>query len=188
MGRLLDAGVEALATGGYHATRVDDIVRLAYVSHGTFYLYFADKEALFRVLAQRCADETTALAASLGEVAADDAGVAVLAEWLGDFLVLYRSSGVVIRAWAEQQVTDRDLARLGRDSFGKIAAVLTARIPDQDGDSLTSASLRATALLAMIERFAYVATSRDLGVNDAEIAQRLAPVVHRGFFRVATSG
>jgi AcrR family transcriptional regulator len=51
--KLLDAAVPALAESGYHATRVDDIVRIAGVSHGTFYLYFANKEDLFRTLAER---------------------------------------------------------------------------------------------------------------------------------------
>jgi AcrR family transcriptional regulator len=38
MQRLLDAGVEVFAARGYHAARVDDIVKVAETSHGTFYL------------------------------------------------------------------------------------------------------------------------------------------------------
>lgn len=184
MGRLLDAGVAALAESGYHAARVDDVVRLADVSHGTFYLYFPNKEALFRSLAERCAEETAELAASLPEVPSGPEGIAVLDAWLADFLALYRRSGVVIRAWAEQQVEDRALARLGRRSFGRIAAVLQERLPDDLGDD-SARALRATALLAMLERFAYVATSRELGIDDAEVVRRWATVVHRGFFAPA---
>lgn len=55
MQRLLDAGLEVFSTRGYHATRVDDIVRVARTSHGTFYLYFANKEDLLRALAVECA-------------------------------------------------------------------------------------------------------------------------------------
>ena len=43
MRQLLDAGVEVYASKGYFAARVDDIVKLARTSHGTFYLYFANK-------------------------------------------------------------------------------------------------------------------------------------------------
>src|SRR5262249_12804599 len=39
MRKLLDAGVEIFAQRGFHAARVDDIVKLAKTSHGTFYLY-----------------------------------------------------------------------------------------------------------------------------------------------------
>src|SRR5262249_24193130 len=38
-GRLLDAGLAVFAERGYHASRVDDILRAAATSHGTFYLY-----------------------------------------------------------------------------------------------------------------------------------------------------
>ena len=57
MRRLLDAGMRVFAERGYHAARVDDIVRAARTSHGTFYLYFANKEDLLRALAVECAQE-----------------------------------------------------------------------------------------------------------------------------------
>ncbi|MEZ5136555.1 MAG: helix-turn-helix domain-containing protein [Acidimicrobiales bacterium] len=56
MAKLLEAGMTVLAERGYHAARVDDVVRTADVSHGTFYLYFSNKEELFQALAVRCAD------------------------------------------------------------------------------------------------------------------------------------
>jgi AcrR family transcriptional regulator len=190
--KLLDAAVPALAEKGYHATRVDDIVRQAGVSHGTFYLYFANKEALFRTLAERCADDADALASSLGMVDAGPGGVATLRGWLTEFLGFYRRYGVVIRAWAENQVTDRTLARLGAASFERITATLQASmaggfggepcVPDS-GDAQRRLELRAAALLAMIERFAYVTTSRDLGFGEDALLDNLALVVHRGFFR-----
>jgi AcrR family transcriptional regulator len=204
--KLLDAAVPALAEQGYHATRVDDIVRVAGVSHGTFYLYFANKEDLFRTLAERCADDADALASSLGVVDSGPAGVPTLRAWLAEFLAFYRRDGVVIRAWAENQVTDRALARLGSASFERITATLQASMaggpgggasdgdlagasdrdlaggPDR-GDSQRRLELRSAALLAMIERFAYVTTSRDLGFGEDALLDNLALVVHRGFFR-----
>ena len=190
--KLLEAAVPALAEKGYHATRVDDIVRQAGVSHGTFYLYFANKEDLFRTLAERCADDADALASSLGVVDSGPAGVATLRAWLTEFLAFYRRYGVVIRAWAENQVTDRTLARLGAASFERITATLQAsmagdaegdRGASDRGDAQRRVELRAAALLAMIERFAYVTTSRDLGFGEDTLLDNLALVVHRGFFR-----
>src|SRR5436309_2589782 len=63
--RLLDAGSQVFADRGYHATRVDDIVKLARTSHGTFYLYFRNKEDLFRGLIGEVADEMQRLADEL---------------------------------------------------------------------------------------------------------------------------
>ena len=62
MRRLSDAGMRVFAERGYHQSRVDDIVRAARTSHGTFYLYFANKEDLLRALAVDCAEEMEALA------------------------------------------------------------------------------------------------------------------------------
>ena len=74
MRQLLDAGVEVFATKGYFAARVDDIVKLAETSHGTFYLYFSNKEELFRALAAEVADEMQTLAESLGPLEPGPAG------------------------------------------------------------------------------------------------------------------
>ena len=72
--KLLQAGMQVLAERGYHAARVDDVVSVAQVSHGSFYLYFANKEALILELARSCADELGAMTKALGDISADAAG------------------------------------------------------------------------------------------------------------------
>ncbi len=182
----------ALADNGYHATRVDDVVRLAGVSHGTFYLYFANMQDLFRALAMQCADEAAALAESLGEVPSGREGYDTLHDWLGEFLDFYRRYGVVIRAWAENQVLDRELSKLGVVSFGRIAMTLRASLaPRAEGPASDAGArlieLRADALLALLERFAYVVTSRDLGFDPDQLLDDLTLLVHRGFFQPMAS-
>jgi len=44
---LLHAARDVFATKGYHDAKVDDIVALAKVAKGTFYLYFPDKRSVF---------------------------------------------------------------------------------------------------------------------------------------------
>src|ERR1051326_6136401 len=48
--RLLEAGMVEFESRGFHGVRVDDVVRRAGISHGTFYLYFSKKEDLFKAL------------------------------------------------------------------------------------------------------------------------------------------
>jgi AcrR family transcriptional regulator len=180
--KLLDAALPALTAKGIHATRVDDVVRSAGVSHGTFYLYFANKEELFFALAERTADEADALAATLPRITPDAAGRAALRAWLADYLHFHRRHGIVIRAWAENHLSDRALARLGTLSFRRIAATVHESMGLGDADGGT---LRATALLAMIERVAYTVNSRDLGWSDDDLLDTLATLVHRGWFRRA---
>ena len=47
---LLRAARDVFATKGYHEAKVDDIVSLAKVAKGTFYLYFPDKRSVFSEL------------------------------------------------------------------------------------------------------------------------------------------
>src|SRR3954467_166666 len=85
MRKLLDAAMTVLEKRGYHAARVDDIVKVARTSHGTFYLYFANKEDLFRALLADVAQELNALSESLGDIAAGPEGYAELRSWLERF-------------------------------------------------------------------------------------------------------
>lgn len=47
---LLRAARDVFATKGYHEAKIDDIVTLAKVAKGTFYLYFPDKRSVFSEL------------------------------------------------------------------------------------------------------------------------------------------
>ena len=182
MAKLLDAGLVVLTERGYHAARVDDVVRVAKMSHGTFYLYFANKEDLFRALASECAAEMTALAATLGPITPDAAGQAELGHWLAQFLSTYRRYGAVVRAWMEDQVVDRELVRLGLKAFEAINSNLRARIDEAAAAHVQDPAAATAAMLAMIERLAYFTSSRDLGFADADIADTLATMLHRGVF------
>jgi AcrR family transcriptional regulator len=180
--RLLDAAAVVFSDKGYHATRVDDVVRRARTSHGTFYLYFANKEDLFHALAGECAEEMTALAAELGPVGPGPEGLEELRSWLGRFLSTYRRYGPVIRAWMEDQASDRELRRLGRRAFADITGSLVQRLAERRAAHLADPEMAAAALLAMIERFAYFVTSRDLELDDEVLLSTLSTVIHRGFF------
>jgi AcrR family transcriptional regulator len=179
MRKLLDAGMRVFAERGFHAARVDDIVRAARTSHGTFYLYFANKEDLLRALAIQCAQEMGALAGGLGEVTVDDEGAAELRRFLETFFSTYARFGPVLRAWMEGNVEDRETSQLGVVAFTDIAAALAARMREvgQRGDPATVA-----ALMALLERFAYFLVSRNLEFDSDVLFDTVTRVVHRGFF------
>ena len=58
---IIDLSAEVFAKRGYHATRVNDVVEIAKTSHGTFYLYFSNKEDLLRALVAEAAGEAQIL-------------------------------------------------------------------------------------------------------------------------------
>jgi len=47
---ILAAALEIFAAHGYEAARIDDVARQAGIAKGTIYLYFRDKEQLFRAV------------------------------------------------------------------------------------------------------------------------------------------
>ena len=182
MRRLLDAGLDVFAERGYHASRVDDVVRAARTSHGTFYLYFTNKEDLLRALAVECAQELTALAETIGPVTPDAAGRAELRSFLARFLDTYRRYGPVIRAWMEDQVGDREVDRLGVKAFTAIGDRLGRRMREAGVEIAVDDQAAVGALMAMLERFSYGIASRRVVVDDETLLDTLSIIVHRGFF------
>ncbi|HTD49981.1 MAG TPA: TetR/AcrR family transcriptional regulator [Acidimicrobiia bacterium] len=181
MRQLLDAGAEVFATKGYFAARVDDIVKVACTSHGTFYLYFSNKEDLFRALAAEVADEMQTLAESLGPLQAGPAGEASLRAWITQFADLYVRYGPIIRAWTEAEIGSHEFGRLGNDVLVRFTRVLTTRIARAAPADLDSA-IAAVALVAMFERVNYYALAGQVRAGRQEIIDTLALVTQRAVF------
>ena len=180
MRTLLDAGLVVFDERGYQAARVDDIVKGARTSHGTFYLYFANKEDLFRVLAEECAEIITTLTDDLGPIGPDDDGYSVLRTWIAGFVDTYRRHGPVIRTWAEAQVDDRDINELGMRAMDNIVSGLAQRIAESSGTA--DPGTAALALVAMVERLSYFLGSRDIVHDTDELLDTLTQFAHLGIF------
>ncbi len=181
MRKLLDAGAQVFATKGYHATRVDDIVKLARTSHGTFYLYFSNKEDLFRALATEVADEMNTLAASLEPLEPGDAGLRALHDWIGALSGVYERNRAVIRAWTEAEIGGSEFGRLGTDVLSQFTRVLTRRIGDAAPADLDP-GIASLALVAMLERLNYYVLAQQVRVDESAMIDTLARVVHGALF------
>ncbi len=179
MRKLSDAGLRVFARRGYHETRVDDIVRSARTSHGTFYLYFANKEDLLRELAVECAAAIEDLAGRMPEVGPGPGGADALRSFLGEFLDTYGRYGVVIRAWMENQVTDRKVDKLGVHAFTHVARSFAQQL---QATGAPSDEATVSSLMALLERTSYAMTSRDLGIDRDDALDTLTTLIHRGFF------
>lgn len=182
MRKLFDAGMRVFAERGYHAARVDDIVRAARTSHGTFYLYFSNKEDLLRALAIDCAEDLAKLAERVGPIPPDEQGFRELRAFLAEFIATYLRYGPVIRAWMEDQVADAEIDRLGVKAFTAIGARLGERMREVGAVGADDEAAATGALMAMLERFSYALASRRLNVDDDEVLDTLAHIIHRGFF------
>jgi len=181
MRRLLDAGAEVFARRGYHSARVDDIVKTAKTSHGTFYLYFANKEELFQALAMEVAEQMTGLAESLGRLTPDEAGYRELRDWLSRFSEIYDQCSPVISAWTEAETDTSEVGRIGADLLGGFAVTLAERIRASQVDDL-HAGVASIAIVAMVERFHYYAHSGVVQADRDAVLDTLARVTHAGLF------
>jgi AcrR family transcriptional regulator len=181
MRKLLDAGAEVFATRGYHAARVDDIVKVARTSHGTFYLYFANKEDLFRALVEEVTDEMHTLASSLGPLTPGPEGRRELEEWIQRFTDLYMHYGPVIRAWTEAEIGSHEFGRLGTDVMTRFTRVLADRIATAAPHDLDPV-ITALAIVAMLERLNYYVLASQVPVSKEQIVPTLARVTHAALF------
>jgi AcrR family transcriptional regulator len=179
--RLLDAGESVLATKGYHATRVDDVVKVARTSHGTFYLYFANKEDLFRALAVEVAQEMQDVAAALEPLQAGATGRARLQRWIRQFVEVYREHGAVIRAWTEAEIGGSEFGRLGTDLLTQLTSVIVGRVADVAPPDLDP-TIATLAIVAMLERLNYYVLTDRVDVEPDAIAGTVARVTHAALF------
>jgi AcrR family transcriptional regulator len=171
--RLLDAGRATFARLGYDATRVDDVVEAAGTSHGTFYLYFRDREDLLHQLAIECGAEldrlTSDLTALPDPLPADD-----LHAWIGRFVTAYPAHASVIRVWLERRDLDPLMQALANDTLGGLAEALHGRLdPALDVDP----GVATLALLSLLERLSAYAQSSDGALPPERVATALAELI-----------
>jgi AcrR family transcriptional regulator len=179
--RLLAAGADVIAAKGLHAARVDDIVKAARSSHGTFYLYFSSKEDLFEHLVAEVAGEVRALVADLPTVSATDEGRAGLRAWLDRFADLYEAQGPIIRAWTEAELSGEVSGHQGEAVLGDLVGTLATRLrlPRRAG---LDPGIAALALVTMVERLNYYANTRQLEATRAELLDVLVDIFGAALF------
>jgi AcrR family transcriptional regulator len=154
--RLRQAAREAFAELGWQTTRVEDIVRRAGVSHGTFYHYYENKAAVLADLVRASQSELTALAAAPWE------GQDVRKELervIGGLIDLYERDAPLFRTWLEAARDEPAFSALYREVrdlyVDRVAQNLAPVIAASARPHRPPANTLASALVAMVEHFAY---------------------------------
>ncbi len=169
---LLDAGGQVLPRRGFHDARVDDIVAEAGCSHGSFYRYFENKDALFQVLALQAGEAM----ATLVDAFPSDADA--VRPWLADWFATYRSNGGILSAWQEIGVEESAMTAMSLDLamvfFDRLERVVHTR---GFGDT----TVDAVALLAVLEHVPYNVLV--LGyLNEGQAVAAADCILRRGIF------
>jgi AcrR family transcriptional regulator len=185
MRKLLDAAMVAFDQRGYHATRVNDVVDIAKTSHGTFYLYFSNKEDLLRALVAEAAEDSKNVYDAFSVLPAPG-GTGVpqwedVRGWVQAYSELWTRYAPLFRVWAELATVDRELGRTIRRTFSGISYALTVQIgPDSSGHGLDP-NTAGLASLAMLDRFHYLREFVGRPVDDTAL-DTVTTMLYRALF------
>ena len=181
MRKLLDAAMQVFASRGYHAARVDDIVKLANTSHGTFYLYFSNKEDLLRALVSEAGEVVGALDSALGPISSGPDGWVSLRGWMERFSLEWRRYAPVLRAWTDLLMSDVVLTAQAHEAAAGVASTLARRIAEAEPGPGIEPNAAAEAVIAMVDRFHYIRQFAGEPI-DEEALDTLTTMVHKAVF------
>ena len=178
--RLLEAGMAEFDRSGFQAVRVDDIVKRASTSHGTFYLYFKNKEDLFRALMRDVLRDMEVVTDDFPVVTRNDAGRAALREWVGRFCDTYAAHAAVLRVLTQAEVISDDMWSDGLQLMFRLAEAMTTGMTAADAERAEHAELTAVACLMMLERVNFL-FSVEVRLPREEMIDRIAAIIFAAF-------
>jgi len=123
--RLLEAGLAEFDERGFQAVRVDDIVRRARTSHGTFYLYFSNKDDFFKALLRDALHDMGVITDAFPVVTRNDTGRAALRRWVHTFCETYAAHAAVIRILSQADVVGEEVWGDGLQLLFRLAEAIT---------------------------------------------------------------
>jgi AcrR family transcriptional regulator len=165
LGSILEVANELIADRGYRGIRIDDVVRAAGISRGSFYTYFEDVEDFVRVMGVRAIQDVSDVVRDLPEVPTRFA----MRRWLGRYSQVTLTSGPLVRVWIEaiEGPLRQDRAAVTDWGRRRMARVL-------QGSSLSDIDIDAEILMSIVEIFGSRARTK------AEVEACLM-LIQRGF-------
>jgi AcrR family transcriptional regulator len=180
--KLLEAGVIEFEERGFNGVRVDDVVRRAGISHGTFYLYFSNKEDLFKALLRDALHDMEIVAGDFPVVTSDATGLTVLRQWVRKFFAAYATHSTVLRTLSSANAPGEIYADGFRLFFNITESMTTGMTAAAEaaGKHQENAELTAFACLMMLERVNFVITT-EVQLPTEEMADKIAEIIFTAF-------
>ena len=176
---LLEAGLAEFDERGLAAVRVDDIVRRAQISHGTFYLYFSNKEDLFKALLRDALHDMSVVTDEFPVVTRNEAGRAALQHWVHEFCETYAAHAAVIRSLSQAEIVGEEVWGDGLQLLFRLAEAMAQGMTAATGTA-EHAELTAVACLMMLERVNYLLTV-EVRLPREEMEERIAAIMFAAF-------
>src|ERR1700722_1446378 len=168
MQKPLDAAMVAFDRRGFHATRVNDVVDIANMSHGTFYLYFSNMSDLVRALTIEVATSASELQSALTQAgtALDGQSREHLRQWIGDYSKLWLRYAPLFRSWTDLATVDDSVADRTRRTLATLTDAMSSQISAAGMADDLSPEVTGMAVLAMLDRFHYLRDFMGQPVDD----------------------
>ncbi len=183
MQKLLDAAMVAFDRRGFHATRVNDVVDIANMSHGTFYLYFSNMSDLVRALTVEVATDASEIHGFLIQAGTDLGGESRdhLRRWIGEYSKLWLRYAPLFRSWTDLASVDDSMGDRIRRTLASLTDAMSAQISAAGMAGDLSPDVTGLAVLAMLDRFHYLRDFIGQPVDD-EALETLTTMVYRALF------
>jgi AcrR family transcriptional regulator len=185
--KLLEAATGEFQERGFQAVRVDDIVRRAKTSHGTFYLYFSSKDDLFKTLLRDALHDMEITTGDFPVVTRNEAGRQALRAWVDQFFDTYAAHAPVLRILTSADDVNEAVYGEGLQVMFRVAEAMTQGMTaaasaglDQPDAVPEHAELTAVACLMMLERINYL-LSVEVGLPRDEMVDRLSAIIYAAF-------
>jgi AcrR family transcriptional regulator len=180
--KLLEAGTAEFEERGFNGVRVDDVVKRAGISHGTFYLYFANKEDLFKALLRDALHDMESVTGDFPVVTGDETGLRLLRAWVRKFSAAYAAHGTVLRTLSSANA-QMDMFSDGLQLFASLTEAMTTGMTAAAaaaGRHQENAELTAFACIMMLERVNFVMTT-EVQLPEDTMADTIAAILFAAF-------
>jgi AcrR family transcriptional regulator len=181
--KLLEAGIIEFEERGFQGVRVDDVVQRAGISHGTFYLYFSNKEDLFKALLRDTLHDMEIVAGDFPVVTGDQTGLTVLRLWVRKFFDAYATHATVLRTLSSANAPAEIFADALKLFYNVTEAITTGMTASTRaaGHQIENAELKAFSCLMMLERVNFVGTTEEVELPTDDMVNTISDILFAAF-------
>lgn len=184
--KLLDAAVAELTAYGYAGARVARVAKRAGTSHGTFYVYFEDKDDLLVAILQEIEVEVNSVLTSVPAFEPGPEGAAAVRQWVEQVCSVLQRHGPVLAAITDAMTSldNPKVASFAMSNLGAWTTSLADRIRAARPEGVDP-NVAALAVHAMIEAANRAVFIGDLMVGFDELVNGLSEFLYRSLFGAA---
>jgi AcrR family transcriptional regulator len=183
LAKLRDAAVAEFSAYGYHGARVARVAKRAGTSHGTFYVYFEDKNDLLLALQSEIIDEADHLLEQMPAFEPGPEGCAALHSWLEDVCTVLLDQAPIRWAVLDAMIEDADprITSRGMRAQRRWTTLFADRIR-ATGTTEIDPYLAAVCLINVMDNAVRSVFRSQLVVSRDELVDALTELFHRTVF------